>query len=65
MRTTKKNPKPNGREAGGLAARATAACPVIGQLLKVSDAVPDSAWQKVPPDLSVNLDHYLYGFPKQ
>jgi len=26
--------------------------------------VPDSEWERVPADLSKNLDHYLYGGPK-
>lgn len=27
--------------------------------------VPDSEWDKVPTDLARNLDHYLYGAPKE
>jgi hypothetical protein len=27
--------------------------------------VPRASWKRVPADLSVNLDHYLYGFPKR
>ncbi len=27
--------------------------------------VPDEEWAKLPPDLSDNLDHYIYGAPKQ
>jgi putative addiction module CopG family antidote len=30
----------------------------------ISGHVPDSDWQRVPVDLSTNLDHYLYGAPK-
>lgn len=26
--------------------------------------VPESAWADVPTDLSANIDHYLYGAPK-
>ncbi len=26
--------------------------------------VPDTDWESVPPDLSKNLDHYLYGGQK-
>ena len=26
--------------------------------------VPDADWQRVPSDLSKNLDHYLYGIQK-
>jgi len=27
-------------------------------------AVPPEAWDDLPSDLSINLDHYLYGSPK-
>jgi hypothetical protein len=31
---------------------------------EIAATVPDSEWAKVPPDLSKNVDHYLYGAPK-
>lgn len=34
---------------------------VLGELAK---EVPDEEWRNLPPDLSDNLDHYLYGTPK-
>jgi len=30
----------------------------------ISRSVPDEEWAKIPPDLSKNHDHYLYGAPK-
>lgn len=27
--------------------------------------IPDAEWDKVPTDLARNLDHYLYGAPKE
>ena len=27
--------------------------------------VPDSEWEKLPADLSDQLDHYIYGLPKE
>jgi len=27
--------------------------------------VPESEWAKLPPDLSDQLDHYIYGTPRQ
>jgi putative addiction module CopG family antidote len=30
-------------------------------LENIARDVPDSDWESVPPDLSKNLDHYLYG----
>ncbi|MGB2621780.1 MAG: hypothetical protein WA857_17625 [Candidatus Acidiferrum sp.] len=32
---------------------------------RISSRVPDEAWAKVPTDLSINLDHYLYGHPRK
>jgi len=26
--------------------------------------VPESEWETLPPDLALNVDHYLYGIPK-
>jgi len=30
----------------------------------ISTQVPREEWEKLPSDLSKNLDHYLYGSPK-
>jgi hypothetical protein len=32
---------------------------------KLVARIPKEAWDKIPADLSVNADHYLYGAPKQ
>ena len=32
---------------------------------KLMAEVPEEAWDNVPSDLSINVDHYLYGAPKQ
>lgn len=32
---------------------------------ELSAQVPMEEWEELPPDYSVNLDHYLYGTPKQ
>jgi hypothetical protein len=31
---------------------------------EISAQVPREEWEKLPKDLSKNLDHYLYGAPK-
>lgn len=31
---------------------------------EINTQVPVEEWSKLPPDLSKNLDHYLYGSPK-
>ncbi len=30
-----------------------------------SKNIPDEEWDKLPPDFSFNLDHYIYGTPKR
>lgn len=40
--------------------------PSIEDLLcKIAEEVPQEEWEKLPSDLSYNLDHYLYGVPKK
>jgi len=31
---------------------------------RLSAELPEEAWKDLPPDFSINLDHYLYGAPK-
>lgn len=31
----------------------------------LADRVPDEAWDEIPTDASINVDHYLYGHPKK
>jgi hypothetical protein len=31
---------------------------------EISAQIPNEEWEKLPKDLSKNLDHYLYGAPK-
>lgn len=39
--------------------------PVWEVVEEVNAGLPDDTWDKVPTDGSINLDHYLYGAPKQ
>jgi hypothetical protein len=32
---------------------------------KINAELPVDTWENVPTDGSINLDHYLYGAPKQ
>ena len=32
---------------------------------EINAGLPADTWENVPPDGSVNLDHYLYGAPKR
>lgn len=38
--------------------------PIWEIVQEISASVPDEEWEKLPADLSKNLDHYLYGKPK-
>jgi hypothetical protein len=50
--------------AGEAAAEAISPAPIWEVAAEIAAAVPDEVWASVPPDLSKNLDHYLYGAPK-
>ena len=39
--------------------------PYWKEVLEIGASVPMEEWEKVPTDLSINLDHYLYGAPKE
>jgi hypothetical protein len=40
----------------------------LGSILEIASAatkeVPEDEWDRVPDDLSINVDHYLYGSKK-
>ena len=35
------------------------------QIAAIARQIPQKEWDKVPTDLSCNVDHYLYGAPKR
>jgi Arc/MetJ-type ribon-helix-helix transcriptional regulator len=37
---------------------------LVELMAKISSTVPQEEWDKLPTDLSKNIDHYLYGHPK-
>jgi hypothetical protein len=39
--------------------------PFWERIIELGARVPPEEWAKVPKDLSVNLDHYLYGASKE
>lgn len=39
--------------------------PIWETVVAIGASVPEEEWDKVPRDLSKNLDHYLYGAPKE
>jgi len=43
----------------------SSARPIWEEVVEIGARVPPEEWAKVPSDLSINLDHYLYGAPKE
>ena len=39
--------------------------PIWEVINEISSQVPDEEWARLPPDGSLNVDHYLYGAPKK
>jgi hypothetical protein len=37
---------------------------IVDELSAIADGIPGGEWERVPRDLSKNLDHYLYGTRK-
>jgi hypothetical protein len=46
-------------------AAAVSAPRVEDMLQDLASEIPVEDWKQLPPDLSSNLDHYLYGTPKR
>jgi hypothetical protein len=38
---------------------------LIEKIAAIMASVPSEEWEKLPTDLAVNHDHYLYGMPKR
>lgn len=53
------------RVAGDKSSQAVDARPIWERVVEIGAAVPPEDWARVPRDLSKNLDHYLYGAPKE
>ena len=43
---------------------ASADVPIWERLASIGAAAPAGAWERLPTDLSANVDHYLYGGKK-
>ncbi len=39
--------------------------PIEEVIAEIASRIPESEWAKLPPDLNDQLDHYVYGTPKQ
>jgi hypothetical protein len=39
--------------------------PIWQVLVELGASVPESEWEKVPTDLSINFHHYHHGAPKE
>lgn len=38
---------------------------LLSMVEEISNDIPEEEWKKIPSDLAINLDHYLYGHPKK
>jgi len=45
--------------------RAVARFRIVGELRRIAASIPKASWDRLPRDLSANLDHYIYGVPKR
>jgi hypothetical protein len=52
-------------QPAGVPAYDETAKPIWQVAMEIGASVPVEEWAKIPTDLSKNLDHYLYGAPKQ
>lgn len=43
----------------------TTAAPIEEALVELANKVPQKEWDRLPDDLTDNLDHYIYGTPKR
>jgi len=43
----------------------SSARPFWAEVIEIGASIPMDEWDKVPTDLSKNIDHYLYGSPKR
>jgi hypothetical protein len=50
-------PEPSTSSEGGIAS-------LLDLVAQIHAQVPPEEWEKIPHDLSINHDHYLYGSPK-
>jgi hypothetical protein len=53
---------------GSLRARSVepaSALDTILQIVREFEALPPETWKNTPRDLAKNVDHYLYGLPKE
>jgi Arc/MetJ-type ribon-helix-helix transcriptional regulator len=53
------------REAESPRAADLASKPIWEEILELTADVPDEEWEKLPPDLAEQHDHYIYGTPKR
>ncbi|GAC1400581.1 MAG: hypothetical protein NVSMB56_15660 [Pyrinomonadaceae bacterium] len=43
----------------------TATKSIWDEIDEITQSAPEGTWDSVPPDSSLNVDHYLYGAPKK
>jgi hypothetical protein len=48
-----------------LRAKARREKPIWERIAEAAQSIPEEELKRLPPDASVNIDHYLYGAPKR
>ncbi|MCY4474352.1 MAG: antitoxin family protein [Chloroflexi bacterium] len=54
----------NGADVESASHKGTDIPALLERFRKIRESVPESAWENVPKDGSINYKHYLYGHPK-
>jgi hypothetical protein len=63
-RSTKRT-SPKALKTESAAQRVFEAFPVLREIGRIGEAVPQRSWDELPRDLSANIDHYVYGLPRR
>lgn len=57
-------PEDNGADQTESSQKLPSLPPFLQFVEEISAQIPKEEWEKLPSDLSKNIDHYLYGSPK-
>ncbi len=63
-RYTREQPEIRTNEKEEFSERVNDSSSILEMVSAVTREVPEREWERVPSDLSINLDHYLYGSKK-
>ena len=61
----RRSPGASARDGETPAANEPSRRTIEDEIARIMADVPDAEWEKLPPDLNDQLDHYIYGTPKE